>query len=123
MSEDGDTGLGENGFTVFSKIGLTNNFSFRPAVTFNDNSVILAPVTFDFPIKSSPAFSKSKTVATPYIGGGAAISTGDDSSVDFMLTGGVDVPISDKFTATAGVDVGFSDETDVGLKLGIGFGF
>ena len=123
MSEDGDTALGENGFTVFSKIGLTNNFSFRPAVTINDDAVFLIPVTVDFPIKSSSVFRRSSTIAVPYIGGGALVSTGDDSSIGFVLTGGVDIPLSDKFTATAGVDVGFSDETDVGLKLGIGYEF
>ena len=118
-----DTGLGDNGFAIISKIALTNNLSFRPGAVFNDNSVILAPLTVDFPIKSSPSFSKPKTVAIPYVGGGAAIYTGDDSSVEFMLTGGVDVPLSDKFTANAGVDVGFSDDTDVGIRLGVGYSF
>ncbi len=51
------------------------------------------------------------------------VSIDDDSSVEFLITGGVDVPLSDGFTATAGVDVGFFDETDVGLKFGIGYNF
>ncbi|MFH7030522.1 MAG: hypothetical protein ACHBN1_35490 [Heteroscytonema crispum UTEX LB 1556] len=32
----GDSALGENAFTVFSKIGLTNNFSFRPVAVTED---------------------------------------------------------------------------------------
>ncbi|MEA5597119.1 hypothetical protein VB797_22500, partial [Rivularia sp. UHCC 0363] len=123
LSEDGDTALGDNGFTVFSKIGLTNNLSFRPAVTINDDAVFLIPITFDFPIQSSSVFRKSSTIAVPYIGGGAAVSTGDDSSVEFMLTGGVDVPLSDKFNANAGLNIGFSDETDVGIRLGVSYNF
>ncbi|MGB3651990.1 MAG: hypothetical protein WBA41_12370, partial [Rivularia sp. (in: cyanobacteria)] len=35
---NGDTALGENAFTVFSKIGLTNNLSFRPSVMVNDKA-------------------------------------------------------------------------------------
>jgi hypothetical protein len=115
--------LGDNGFTVFSKIGLTNNLSFRPAITINDDAVFAIPLTVDFPIQSTSVFRKPSTVAIPYIGAGALVSTGDDSSVDFMLTGGVDVPLSDKFTANAGVDIGFSDDTDVGIKLGVGYKF
>ena len=123
MSESGDTALGENGFTVFSKIGLTNNFSFRPSVTIKDKAAFLIPLTIDFPIQSSNVFRKPKTIAIPYLGGGAVVTTGDDSSVELLITGGVDVPLSDKFTATAGVDIGFSDDTDVGLKFGIGYSF
>ncbi|WP_414624339.1 hypothetical protein, partial [Calothrix sp. CCY 0018] len=120
---NGETALGENAFTIFSKIGLTNNFSFRPAATISDKAVLLLPVTIDFPIKSSTIFRESRIIAIPYIGGGAAVSTDDNSSVEFLLTGGVDIPLSDEFSATAGVDVGFFDETDIGLKLGIGYNF
>jgi len=37
-------------------------------------------------------------------GAGAAISIGDDSAVDFLLTGGIDVPLTPRFTATAAVN-------------------
>jgi hypothetical protein len=57
------------------------------------------------------------------IGAGAAISTGDDSTVGFLLSGGVDVPVSNQITANAGVNVGFIDETEVGLQLGVGYNF
>ena len=60
----------------------------------------------------------------PYIGGGAIISTGDDSDVGVLLTGGIDVPINTQFTATAGVNVGFvDDDTDVGVMIGVGYNF
>ncbi|MBR8839084.1 MAG: hypothetical protein DSM106950_35065 [Stigonema ocellatum SAG 48.90 = DSM 106950] len=59
----------------------------------------------------------------PYIGGGAAIATNQDSSVGFLVTGGVDVRLSPELTATAGVNAGFLDKTNVGLMLGIGYNF
>ncbi|KAB8333804.1 hypothetical protein SD80_011050 [Scytonema tolypothrichoides VB-61278] len=119
----GDTALSENAFTVFSKIGLTKNFSFRPAVAVSDKAVFLLPVTIDFPVESFTELGESKIIAVPYIGGGAAISTSEGNSVGFLLTGGVDVPLSREFTATAGLNVGFFDQTDVGLVLGIGYHF
>jgi hypothetical protein len=120
----GNTALGESAFTVFSKIGVTNNLSFRPAAAISNQTVILLPITFDFPIEPSTTyFTEPQISFTPYIGGGAAISTGDNSSVGFLLTGGLDVRLSPEFTATAGLNVGFLDKTDVGLILGIGYNF
>jgi hypothetical protein len=52
-----------------------------------------------------------------------AISTGDDSTIGALITGGVDVPLSSQFTATAAVNVGFVDETEVGLLIGVGYTF
>jgi hypothetical protein len=37
--------------------------------------------------------------------------------------GGVDVPLSEQFTANAGVNVGFFGKTEVGLRLGVGYNF
>ncbi|MFQ4145744.1 hypothetical protein [Chlorogloeopsis sp. ULAP02] len=119
----GDTTIGEGAFAVFSKFGLTNNFSARPGALFGDNTVILLPLTLDFPVEPVTETTQQQLNVAPYIGGGAAISTGRDSTVGFLLTGGVDVPLSNEFTANAGVNVGFIDETDVGLQLGVGYNF
>ncbi|QDL12786.1 hypothetical protein DP114_34145, partial (plasmid) [Brasilonema sennae CENA114] len=119
----GDTALAEGAFTIFSKIGITRNFSFRPAAVFSDNAVFLLPVTFDFPVKRVTDFEEEQINFIPYVGAGAAISTSGDNSVGFLLTGGVDVPLSPEFTATAGLNFGFLDQTDVGLMFGIGYNF
>ncbi|PLZ97797.1 hypothetical protein CEN50_13680 [Fischerella thermalis CCMEE 5268] len=119
----GDTRLSEGSFSVISKIGLTNNFSIRPAALIGDNAVFLIPLTLDFPVESVTDTGVQQINVAPYIGGGAAISTGRDSTVGFLLSGGVDVPLSPQFTANAGVNVGFIDETEVGLMLGIGYNF
>ena len=116
----GDTTLSEGAFSVFSKIGLTNTLSARPAALIGDNAVFLIPVTFDFPTADVGELGFSPA---PYIGGGVAISTGRDSTVGALITGGVDVPLSPQFTATAGVNVGFIDETEVGVLLGVGYNF
>ncbi|MBW4685103.1 MAG: hypothetical protein KME40_08370 [Komarekiella atlantica HA4396-MV6] len=119
----GETTLSEGSFAVFSKIGLTNNLSARPAALLGDDQVFLIPLTVDFPVQSVTETTQQQLNVAPYLGAGAAISTGRDSTVGFLLTGGVDVPVSSQFTATAGLNVGFIDETEVGLLLGLGYNF
>jgi hypothetical protein len=119
----GNTTLSEGSFAVISKIGLSNNFSVRPSALIGDNTVFLIPLTLDFPVDAVTESGVQQINVAPYIGAGAAISTGNDSTVGFLLSGGVDVPVSNQITANAGVNVGFIDETEVGLQLGVGYNF
>ncbi|MEA5506147.1 hypothetical protein VB735_24125 [Halotia wernerae UHCC 0503] len=119
----GNTTLSESSFAVFSKVGLSRNFSLRPAALLGDNQVFLIPLTVDFPVESLTNTGVQRISVAPYLGAGAAISTGDDSTTGFLLTSGVDVPVSSEFTATAGVNIGFVDETEVGVLLGVGYNF
>jgi hypothetical protein len=118
----GNTPLSEGAFSVYSKIGLTEIFSLRPAVFFGDNTFIAVPFTVDFPPAETGVAAAQLNVA-PYIGAGLAISTGQDSTVGALISGGVDVPLAEQFTATAGVNIGFIDGTDVGLLVGVGYNF
>ncbi|MGB3614656.1 MAG: hypothetical protein WBA10_12755 [Elainellaceae cyanobacterium] len=122
---DGDTALGETSFAVFSKVGLTSNVSLRPTVLIEDNPTILLPVTLDFiPGVTRVTENVSEEVGlrvSPYIGAGVAISLGDDSGVDFLATGGVDVPINSRITATASVSASLFDNPAVGVLLGAGY--
>jgi len=118
----GDSALGDSSFMVISKIGLTTRIAVRPSVGIEDDPVVLVPVTFDFSLRPVDAFTERLPIA-PYVGGGVAISTGDDSEVGPLLTAGVDFPITPRFTATAAVNAAFLDDTDVGLLLGIGYNF
>ncbi|MEH2274940.1 MAG: hypothetical protein V7K40_09170 [Nostoc sp.] len=122
LSGDADSSLGDGNFAVVSKIGLTNSISVRPSAVFGDNTTILLPITYDFTFKSADAFSEPLAIA-PYVGVGGAYKTGDDSQFAFLITGGIDVPLTPQFTATAAVNAGFFDETDVGLLLGVGYNF
>ncbi|MBD2448086.1 hypothetical protein H6G76_13095 [Nostoc sp. FACHB-152] len=118
----GESSIGDGNFAVLSKIGLTNAFSIRPAALFGNNTTILVPVTYDFSLRQSDPFSEPLAIA-PYVGVGAALKTGDDSQVAVLVSGGIDVPLSSRFTATAGVNAGFFDQTDVGLLIGVGYNF
>jgi len=118
----GDSSLGDGNFAVISKVGLTNAISVRPSAVFGDNTTVLLPITYDFSFQSTDPFSESLAIA-PYIGVGAAYKTGDNSQVAFLVSGGIDVPLSSQFTATAAVNAGFFDQTDIGLLLGIGYNF
>ena len=121
---DGETGVGEGSFGINSKIGLTPTFSARPAVFFGDDVSISVPVTYDFSIsQGTDPFDPEPFPFAPYLGGGAIFSTGDDSDVGALLTGGVDVPFTDKLTGNASINVGFSDDTQVGVFIGVGYNF
>jgi hypothetical protein len=120
----GETALGETNGTIYSKIGLTNNFSARPSVVIGGNDpVILLPVTIDFPISSVAETEEVRVYAAPYVGGGAAISTEGDSAVRLLAVAGVDVPVANRVTANANVNVAFFDETEVSVRLGVGYNF
>ncbi len=116
----GNTVISDGSYAIFSKIGITNNLSVRPAALISGDVVILVPLTIDFTTQAVPG---APLTVAPYVGGGVAISTGDDSDVGLLLSAGLDVPVSPQFTATAGVNVGFIDGTDVGLLVGIGYNF
>ncbi|PZD71166.1 hypothetical protein C1752_07894 [Acaryochloris thomasi RCC1774] len=117
----GGTSVGEDGLIIYSKIGLTEFFSVRPAVVtdFEDDATFLLPATFDFaPIKAGK-IGQSQVLFAPYLGGGMAVTT--DGDFGPMVTGGVDLPLNRNLTATTGVHAGFIDDTDFGVFLGIGY--
>ncbi len=118
----GDSALGDGNFMIISKIGVTDILSIRPSVVLGDDTVILAPVTYDFSFESSDPFSEALPFS-PYVGAGVAVATGDDSELSFLVTGGVDVPLTDKLTATAAINAAFFDETDLGVSVGVGYNF
>jgi len=116
-----DSALARGAFVVNAKLNLIRNISFRPAVIIADNTTFLLPATFDFLIPADEPFERVKFA--PFVGGGAAISTGDESSVGFLLTGGVEIPLSRQFVANGSINVGFLETTDVGIQLGVGYFF
>jgi hypothetical protein len=119
---DGDTAIGEGSFAVISKIGLTRAFSVRPSALIGDSVTILLPVTYDLSFGEGPTGELGFTAA-PFVGAGAAISTSDDASVDLLLTGGVDVPLTPQLTGTASVNASVTGNGAVGVLLGIGYNF
>jgi hypothetical protein len=114
--------LGQGSFAVLSKIGLTRNISVRPSVLFTDNVSVLVPLTYDFNFGAGPTESLGFSAA-PFLGVGAGFSTGNNSNVGLLLTGGIDVPITPQFTATASVNATVTGRAAVGLLLGVGYNF
>ncbi|MBE9126158.1 MULTISPECIES: hypothetical protein [unclassified Coleofasciculus] len=120
--DEGETALGEPGFVINSKIGLTPTLSVRPSVIFGDDVVFMIPLTYDFAIPTEDPFEPVRVA--PFAGGGLILSTDDNNNIGFLVTGGVDVPISSSFVANASLNVGFiEDTTDFGLILGVGYTF
>ncbi|MCG6133893.1 MAG: S-layer homology domain-containing protein [Nostoc sp. LLA-1] len=119
----GNGTLSESNYAIISKIGLTNTISVRPSVIFGGDTLFLVPVTLDFSPRTTDALGGQQFAISPYLGAGVAIETGGGSDVGLLLTGGVDVPLGDRFTVTGGVNAAFLDRTDVGLLLGIGYNF
>lgn len=120
----GDSALGDGNFAVISKVGLTRTFSVRPAAIFGNNTAILVPVTYDFSLQQPDDPFVEPLPIAPYVGVGGAIKTGgDNSQIAFLVTGGVDFPLTQQFTATAAINAGFFDQTDVGLLIGVGYNF
>ncbi|MGM3309030.1 hypothetical protein ACSQ6I_24125 [Anabaena sp. WFMT] len=119
----GTSSLADGNFTVISKIGFTRSLSVRPAVILGDNTTFLIPITYDFSFQQiGDPFTERLPIA-PYVGVGAAIQTGDNSETAVLVTGGIDVPLNNRFTATAAVNAGFFDQTDIGLLVGVGYNF
>ncbi len=118
----GDTQLGQGSFALISKIGLLRSYSVRPSILFSDNVTVLLPITYDFSFGEGPTEALGFRAA-PYVGVGAAISTGSGSNVGLLLTGGVDVPISPQFTATAAVNATVTGDPAIGILLGVGYNF
>jgi len=112
-----DSGLGKISFAAFSKFALNPYLSFRPSVLISSDTSFLFPVTYDFPIAGP-----GKGVA-PYVGAGVMFSTGKDSNVDLLLSGGIDLPINNQWAVTAGVNIGPFDKFDIGFLLGVAYIF
>ncbi len=117
---DSDTGTADDGVAVISKVAVTKNISLRPSIIFGDDAVFNLPVTYDFNLRDK-ALLRTLPV-TPYLGGGLVVDTGDDESVDVLVTGGVDYRFSRNWVGNVGLNVGFADEdTDLGLVFGVGY--
>jgi uncharacterized surface protein with fasciclin (FAS1) repeats len=118
-----DTALSDGNFTAISKLGLTNYLSVRPSVIFGDDTIFLVPLTLDFPQRTAGSVGEETFSISPYIGAGIAIEANLDTDIGLLLTGGVDVPLGNRFTVTGAVNAAFMDQTDVGLLLGVGYNF
>ncbi|MEL7505642.1 MAG: YadA-like family protein [Cyanobacteria bacterium J06554_6] len=117
-------GGGDDGLVVNGKYTLGDNLSIRPAVATDfdgdDGSDVtyLLPVTYDF-----NALDDGGRLY-PFVGTGIGGDIGDDSTIDFALTGGLDYRISDRWVANGSVSyLPFADGDDVDFAVGVGYTF
>lgn len=111
----GGPAVGDLGFVLLAKIGLTREFSARPALIFGDDFDVLLPITYDFRLADTPFL--------PFVGGGLLITTAS-GNVGGLITAGLDFPISRQFTATGRLNVGFTTkDAALGFIFGLGYNF
>ena len=110
-------------FAVISKLALGQQLAIRPSVLIGEDFAVLVPVTYEFSRFNTDA---GQFQIRPYAGAGASYVDEDDSSeLGLLLTGGVDIPISERFTANAQANYAgiFSDSENFGVTLGVGYNF
>lgn len=113
----GDSTVGDGAFAFVGKSALTSNLAIHSGFLFGDDNTTLASLTYGVPVEF-----KSYEILYPFIGGGILI---EDLFSDFdlggLITGGLDVLITNQITGTARLNLGFAnDDTNLGLLLGIG---
>ncbi|MGG6295215.1 hypothetical protein ACQ4M4_12565 [Leptolyngbya sp. AN02str] len=114
----GDTALSDSSFAVVSKFTIADYVSLRPSLLIGDSVTALVPVTYDF----APIRTEYITLA-PYLGAGFAVTFDDDSEFDLLLSGGLDIPVTDQIAVTTGINFAVLDSFDIGALIGIVYTF
>lgn len=112
-------GITTSGLAAYSKFALSDKFSLRPQILFDDldedfNGTVVVPVTFDF---NSPGARFAPFVG---VGGGSQTRNFD---VGLQFTTGLDYALSKRFTATGTFNVQLFDDNDINAIFGLGFNF
>lgn len=115
VSDDGDTELGDGGFSLVGRFSFSDSLSIHSASVLGGDSFASFALTTDLTNVSAG----DKITLIPFVGAGVGIEV-DDFEISPLVTAGVDVPISDLVTGTARVNAAFDDGTDIGVVLGVG---
>lgn len=123
------------GFAAISKFSFSRRFAVRPSIVIGDDFSVLVPITYDF---SQYSRDIGGFPVRPYAGVGASYTNsdndeddnnttvfdnddGDDSEINLLLSAGVDVPISRRFTLNGQVNWGVLNESQFGVTVGVGY--
>ena len=115
VTDDGDTELGDGGFSLVGRFSFTDTLSIHSASVFGDDNLATFSLTNSWRINDD----RDRIRLLPFIGAGIGVEF-DDFEVAPVVTTGVDVPINDLITGTARVNAAFDDGTDIGVVLGVG---
>ena len=115
--DSGDTSLGNGGFSLVGRFPISDVLSVHTASVLGNDSITSAALTGGVPIRQK---NSEKIRLFPFLGVGAVAEI-SDFNIDPLVTGGVDIPITEKITGTARINASFTgDGTDVGGVLGVG---
>ncbi|MBF2036109.1 MAG: hypothetical protein IGR92_11710 [Leptolyngbyaceae cyanobacterium T60_A2020_046] len=115
--DSNESGIGDFGFNVISKISFGPRFSVRPSVTISeDKSNLAIPITYNFNPISFGEFN-----VFPSLGAGVDIPFSGD--VGLLINGGIDIPISRDFTLNAQTNWRVTNDFGLGISLGVGYNF
>ena len=120
----GDIGTTDDlSFAVISKFSLGRQLGIRPSVLIGEDFAVLAPVTYEFSQFNSDVQGFQ---VRPYAGAGASyVESDDEDGFGLLLTGGVDIPVSRRFTVNAQANYAgvFTDSENFGVTVGVGYNF
>ena len=114
--DDGDTELGDGGFSLVGRFSFNDALSIHSASVFGDDNLATFALTTGLPIGGELS---ERVKLFPFVGAGIGVEF-DDFEISPVVTAGVDVPINDLITGTARVNAAFNDGTDIGVVLGVG---
>ena len=120
LSDDGETKLGNGGFSIMSRIPLTEVLSVHTASVVSSDGYSSFALTGSFLVGNQEAAQTERPVIVPFAGVGIGVEF-EDFDIDSMVTVGADIPITDTVTGTTRVNANFGEEgTDIGVVLGVG---
>lgn len=116
------TSLGTGGgLAILSKVGFTENLSLHDATVIFGGGAATSMIilTAEFPIRNQAG----ETVISPFIGGGAMLRYNEGLFISPAISGGIDIPFSQRFTGTVRINAGFPSDrnADIGILIGAGY--
>ena len=109
---------GDVSFAAISKFSFTDRLAARPSIFVGDEFAILVPVTYDFSRFSTDVGGFQ---LRPYAGAGVSYTDSEDNDINLLLSAGVDVPVSQRFTLNAQLNYGVLNDSQFGGTVGVGY--
>lgn len=108
---------------VISKVSIAEKWAVRPSLSFGDDFAVLVPITYQFDNSVNVGGAR----LSPYVGAGGSWSNENnnngnpESDLKILVSAGVDVPLSNRFTLNAQANLGFINDTEFGGTIGVGY--
>lgn len=120
LSADGETELGNGGFSILSRTSITDVLSLHTASVIGGDGYSSFALTGSFPMGNRNSEESRRPAVIPFAGAGIGVRF-ENFDIDPMVTVGADIPITDRITGTARTNANFGEDgTDIGLVLGVG---